>query len=77
MGIGVVAKNHLQPPKTMFLPQMILKIKSKSSILFIRFNIYYVIRMSFACHFYALLFYLYVLVCHLYVTRMYWFIIRM
>ena len=26
MGIEVVAKNHLQPPKTMFLPQIILKI---------------------------------------------------
>ena len=26
MGIGLVTKNHLQPPKTMFLPQIILKI---------------------------------------------------
>ena len=26
MGIGVVAKNHLQLPKAMFLPQIILKI---------------------------------------------------
>ena len=26
MGIELVARNHLQPPKTMFLPQIILKI---------------------------------------------------
>ena len=26
MGIEVVAKNYLEPPKTMFLPQIILKI---------------------------------------------------
>ena len=26
MGIEVVAKNHLQPPETMFLPQIISKI---------------------------------------------------
>ena len=26
VGIEVVAKNHLQPHKTMFLPQLVLKI---------------------------------------------------
>ena len=26
MGIEVIAKNHLQPPKAMFLPEIILKI---------------------------------------------------
>ena len=56
MEIGVVAKNRLQPPKTMFLPQINLKLQSKSSKSLIRFNIYYVIRIPFPCHLYALVF---------------------
>ena len=82
MGIEVVAKNHLQPPKTMFLPQINLK------ILIQKFHILHtvqhflchpdVIRMSFVCarilSIYARMPFLchsYVFVCHLYVIRMY------
>ena len=68
MAIEVVAKNHLQPPKTMILPQIIWL---KSSRSFILFNI------SFACHLYALIFYLYVLVCHSCVSRVYSYLIHM
>ena len=71
MEIEVVAKNRLQPPKTMFLPQF-WKVRSKGCKFFIRFNISYIIRMSFSCYLYALIFYLYVLVCRMSVvcTRM-------
>ena len=59
------------------LLSQIWKLQSKRSKSFTRFNTDYVIRMSFACHLYALVFYQYVLVCHLYVNRMYSFVIRM
>ena len=75
MGIGVVAKNHLQTPSTMFLQQTILKITISRS--FIRFNISYVIHMSFACHLHAPVFYLYLRVSHSYVSRMEWYVICM
>ena len=48
MGIEAVVKNHLQPPETMFLPQIILNITIKSSKSLIQFNI------SFACHLYVI-----------------------
>ena len=84
MGIGVVAKNHLQPPSTMFLQQIIWKLRSKSSRSFIRFNISYVIRMSFACAcilpIYTRIPFVcqsYIFVCHSYVTRLHSYVICM
>ena len=69
MGIGVVAKNHLQKPSTMFLQQF-WKLRSKSSRSFIRFMYAYPIRMySYAIRM--------SLVCYPYVTRMYSYVIRM
>ena len=70
MGIEVVAKNYLQPSKTMFLSQF-WKLRSKISKSFKRFDISHVIRMSFACYLFALIFFLYVLIFHSYVSRMY------
>ena len=65
MGIKVVAKNHLQPRKTMFLPQIILKIKKlKSSKSFIRFNI------SFACHLHVICIRSYFIYMYSYAIRM-------
>ena len=65
MGTGLVAKNHLQPPKAIFLPQIILKFTVlKLQILFVRFKISYLIRISFVSQ-------SYVCAYHVYVTRMY------
>ena len=89
MGIGVVAKSHLQPPSTMFLQQIILKITI--SRFFIRFNFLmsftchsHVIRMSFACACILPIFtripfvcQSHGMVCHLYVTRTYSYVTRM
>ena len=75
MGIEVVAKNYLQPSKTMFLSQF-WKLRSKISKSFKRFDISHVTRMSFACYLFALIFFLYVLIFHSYVSRMYSYAIR-
>ena len=88
MGIEVVARNHLQPPKTMFLPQIILKITIYK--LQILYTVWYflchshVICMPFVCaHILSICTCMtfvcqsYVLVCHLYVTRMYSYVRRM
>ena len=64
MGIELVAKNHLQPPKTIFL--------SHFSRMYL-----YVIRMSLVCSRMSSVCHLYVLVCHPYVTRMHPYVIRM
>ena len=85
MGIGVVAKNHLQPPSTMFLQQIILKITSPDSLYGLIFLCHsHVIRMSFACACILPIFtripfvcQSYVMVCHLHVTRMYSYVTRM
>ena len=62
MGIEVVAKNHLEPPKTMFLPQIILRFKGPKS--FIRFNI------SFACHLHVICISSYFIYMYSYAIRM-------
>ena len=64
MGIGVVTKNHLQPPSTMFLQQIILKITI--SRFFIRFNF----LMSFTCHSHVICMRLYFTYIYAYPIRM-------
>ena len=76
----LLAKNHhLQPPKTTFLPQIILKIKiQKLQILYtiLKCHLYVtcmyscVIRMSVGATCMSSVCHSYVLVCHPYVTRM-------
>ena len=72
-------KHHLQPPKTTFLPQIILKIKiQKLQILYTisKCHLYVtrmyscVIRMSLGATRMSSVCHSYVLVCHPYVTRM-------
>ena len=56
MGIDVVAKNHLQPPKTMFLPQKVSENydqKTPNSLYGLIF------LMTYAFHLYGLIFYMY------------------
>ena len=77
MGIEAVVKNHLEPPKAIFLPQKFGNLRPKTSKSFIRFSISYVILMPFAWYLYVLIFCLHVLVCHSFVSRMYSYVIRM
>ena len=71
MGIGTT-KNHLQLPKTMFLPQKMLKITiSNHQIRYtVKYSCYsHVIRMSVVFTRLSLVYHSYVLVCHPYVIR--------
>ena len=77
MGIKALVKNHLQQPETIFLSQIIWKLRSKSSKSLTQSYISYAIRMSFACYLCAFIFYLYVLIYHSYASHMYSHVIRM
>ena len=81
MGIGVVAKNHLQPPKTMFLPEN-YNLKAPELLYGLIFIMPFAYHSHVICmHQFFIYMYSYAirmsLVCHSYVTCMYSCVIRM
>ena len=88
MGIGVVAKNHLQPPSTKLLRQITFQMLytvsyflCHSHVISMRLHFTYIYgyatRMSVVCTCMSSECHSYVLVRHPYVTRMYSYVIRM